>query len=87
MSVAVIPGNFSRIKKQRRRKAAGQGHDAAFFHLCLPRAKLWLQGKLGPHWADNQQQRRMTGISLSSQIPQSGQGVGEQASSLTWPGK
>ena len=87
MSVAVVSGNVPKTKNQRGRKGAGGWHGAVFFHLCLPRANFWLMGKLGLCWTDNHQQRKMTAITLSSQVPQPGQGVGGLASSLTWPSK
>lgn len=75
-----LPQNWEPEEKKRDGKIC---HGTAFIRLCLPKASFWLQGKLRLCWTDNQQQRKMTSITVSQPY----QGMGGQAPSLTWLSK
>lgn len=69
-------------EKEQEAPLCHMSYGTAFFHLSLPRANFWLQGKLGLCWTDNQQQTKVTGTTISYQVPQPCQGIGGQAPSL-----
>lgn len=85
--VTVVSKNFPKLRtggeeKEQEAPLCHMSYGTAFFHLCLPRANFWLQGKVGLCWTDNQQQTKVTGTTVSYQVPQPCQEIGGEAPSL-----